>query len=275
VFAAYSWLYSPDISTLSQQRSGITSPGHIRTDFFRNATFQPVFNTGKWLLGGQDQINKTPTLHAFFHLFATYHNTIADQYAADHPDWNDETLFQEARAWTIGVYQKMATREYLAATAGRPLPAYTDSTGRTSYNPAVSPNIDTFFASAAFRYGHAVTTSTLPRLGDDLTEIKQGSLLVRDSLFNPTTYYIEDHNHGIFNDSGVMKASPHASVFRGCANALAGKAEASIVDDLRNFMFGGPSNPTSSADLASLNIQRGRDHGIRTSAHRTDKLWPC
>lgn len=258
-----SWLYSPDSTILAQQRSNITKPGRIRTDFFRTPGFAPVYNAGKWLLGGQDQINKTPTLHAWFHLFATYHNTIADGYAADHPTWSDETLFQEARSWTIAVYQKLATREYLAATAGRPLPAYTDASGRIAFNSSINPNIDNFFASASFRYGHAVTTAVVPRLDDNLNEIRQGSLLVRDSLFNPTTYYIPDPVHGIYNDSGVMKASPHASVLRGCANSLAGKSEASIVDDLRNFMFGGPSNPTTSSDLASLNIQRARDHGIR------------
>jgi peroxidase len=44
------------------------------------------------------------------------------------------------------------------------------------------------------------------------------------------------------------------------ANQLAQTVDTLIVDDVRNFLFGNPGE--GGFDLASLNIQRGRDHGL-------------
>ncbi len=101
-------------------------------------------------------------------VFFREHNRLVDQFASANPDWDDEMyvitrkrspisymcylflrLFQTARKWVIAFMQKIATREYTAATLARPLDPY------TGYNPAVDPSMDAFFTSVGMRYGHS------------------------------------------------------------------------------------------------------------------------
>ena len=50
------------------------------------------------------------------------------------------------------------------------------------------------------------------------------------------------------------------SLLRGLTVNLAQEIDNQVVDDVRNFLFGPPGS--GGFDLASLNIQRGRDHGL-------------
>jgi hypothetical protein len=222
-----------------------------------------VSNPGQWILAGDDRINENPVLHSLFHLFRSYHNRIAEAYTAEHPAWSDDEVFQEARSWNIAVYQKIVTREFLASFTGRALLPYIGSPGQISYNASLNPEIDAFFATVAFPALDALKVSSIPRLDDSLASIAEGPLLVRDTIDNPTSYYVENTLLGIFNDSGVMKAAAHAEILRGVSNTAAGRAEPSMIDDLRNFLFD-PTDSRRSSDVVSLHIQRGRDHGIRT-----------
>ena len=51
-----------------------------------------------------------------------------------------------------------------------------------------------------------------------------------------------------------------APVLRGLAAQVQQSVDTQIVPDVRNFLFGPPG--AGGLDLASLNIQRGRDHGL-------------
>jgi peroxidase len=71
------------------------------------------------------------------------------------------------------------------------------------------------------------------------------SVALQDVFFNPPL---------IYEDGGV------SSSLRGLAIQQAQELDNKIVDGVRNFLFGQPG--AGGFDLASLNIQRGRDHGI-------------
>jgi hypothetical protein len=84
----------------------------------------------------------------------------------------------------------------------------------------------------------------LLRLNNDGTVIDAGNLALRDAFFAPDEIVAE----------GID------ALLLGAANQLAQEIDNMIVDDVRNFLFGPPGS--GGFDLASLNIQRGRDHGL-------------
>ena len=75
-------------------------------------------------------------------------------------------------------------------------------------------------------------------------EILNGHLPLRDAFFSPELI-VED---------GIEP------LLRGLANQICQTVDSFLVDDVRNFLFGPPGS--GGFDLAALNIQRGRDHGL-------------
>src|SRR4029079_7870017 len=67
---------------------------------------------------------------------------------------------------------------------------------------------------------------------------------LRDAFFNPS----------LLQETGVD------GILKYAASTNSEELDTQIVDGLRNFLFGAPGQ--GGLDLASLNIQRGRDHGL-------------
>ncbi len=108
------------------------------------------------------------------------------------------------------------------------------------YNPDVDPGIANEFSTAAFRVGHTMLSEQLLRF--DANGVSIGDLNLHDTHFSPST----------ITGPGI---EPY---LRGLAKQPAQQVDAFIVDEMRNFLFG----PASGFDLAALNMQRGRDHGL-------------
>jgi hypothetical protein len=106
----------------------------------------------------------------------------------------------------------------------------------------VNPGISNVFATAAYRFGHSMVSSKLGLVNE--TGQPNGDLPLREAFFNPawiSTNGIDD-------------------LLRGLAFQVAQRYDAYMVDDLRNHLLGKPGQ--GGFDLASLNLQRGRDHGL-------------
>lgn len=87
-------------------------------------------------------------------------------------------------------------------------------------------------------------STDLLRLNADGIPIAAGNLSLAKAFFAPQ----EVIDHGI------------DSVLRGLASQVCQDIDIKVIDDVRNFLFGPPG--AGGFDLASLNIQRGRDHGL-------------
>ncbi len=190
-------------------------------------------------LAGDVRANENAALTSMHTLWVREHNRIADEISSQNSNLDDEEIYQRAKAIVTAELQVITYNEFLPALLGKDaIPEY------EGYDPRVNPGISNVFSTAAYRFGHSMLSPELLRLNNDGTVIDAGNLPLQSAFFAP--------NEVIENDID--------SLLLGAANQLAQEIDSMIVDDVRNFLFGPPG--AGGFDLASLNIQRGRDHGL-------------
>ncbi len=218
-----------------------TSAGNLmplNTAGLENANDSRIFPADQLFLGGDIRANENLELTAIQTLFVREHNTLAAALAVRNPQLTDEQLYQQARALVIAEVQVITYREFLPAMLGpNPLRPY------SGYKPDVNPGLATEFSTAAFRIGHTLINDDVEFLDNDADEIREG-LPLAFAFFNP----------------GPIKEVGPDSVLKYLATDNAQEVDTQLVTGLRDFLFGPPG--AGGLDLASLNIQRGRDHGL-------------
>ena len=198
----------------------------------------PVDDEG-FFLAGDVRANEQHGLIAMHTLFVREHNRIAERIGRRRPHLNDEQIYQRARRRVIGILQAITYKEFLPALLG------TDALGAyEGYQPEINPNIANVFSTTAYRFGHSMLNEELLRLNNDGTTIEAGNIMLRDAFFNPDEFRL----HGV------------DPILKGLTAQPAQQLDTMVIDDVRNFLFGPPGS--GGFDLASLNIQRGRDHGL-------------
>ncbi|XP_052791801.1 peroxidase-like [Mya arenaria] len=200
-------------------------------------------------------IRVIPVITTFHTLFTREHNRIADGLAAVNPHWGDERLFQEARRILIAQWQNIIFNEWLIKLISVGTAVEADIGTRVcgfknDYNANVDPSVFVEFTTAAMRFGHAQLPATL-RLVDANFNAFGDTLAVTDLLFNVASYFDNGSREGVTNLLRLFIVNPVAP---GADPFL----ETDYLDNLFRDGMGG------SYDLASLNIQRGRDHGLPT-----------
>jgi peroxidase len=194
---------------------------------------------GSFFLAGDLRANEQLGLTAMHTLFMREHNFWADFFRAEQPFLDDDGIYLRARAVVAAEIQIITYRDFLPLLLGKkPLAPY------RGYQPQVNAGIANVFSSAAYRVGHTLLSPQLLRLDRDNRSIESGNISLADAFFNP----YEISSIGI---------EPY---LRGLARQRPQEVDAFIVDPVRNFLFGQPGQ--GGFDLAALNIQRGRDHGL-------------
>ncbi len=190
-------------------------------------------------LAGDERVNENIALTAMHTVWVREHNRNAQTIRQQDPTLNDEQIFQRARSIVVAEIQAITYNDWLPALLGN------GAVGNyQGYNPAVDPSISNLFASAAYRFGHSMLSPTLLRLNPDQSQAVDGNISLRASYFAP----------------GEIAASGIDTLLQGAAAQVAQEIDPLMVDDVRNFLFGEPGS--GGLDLAALNIQRGRDHGM-------------
>jgi len=193
-------------------------------------------------VAGDVRANEQVALTAMHTLFLREHNRRALRIQLAEPALTGDEIYERARAIVGGQMQVITYEEFLPVLLGpNALSPY------PGYDPEVNPGIANIFSTAAYRFGHSMLPPTLLRLNWLGQPIFGGPLPLRDAFFAPDEI-IPPEGHGI------------SSLLRGLASQLAQDVDVLVIDDVRNFLFGSPGQ--GGFDLASLNMQRGRDHGL-------------
>jgi hypothetical protein len=190
-------------------------------------------------LAGDVRVNEQAALTAMHTLWVREHNHWADTIRAAEPSLTGDEVYERARAIVAAEMQAITYNEFLPLLLGPGAIA-----PYAGYDDGVDASIANEFATAAYRVGHTMLSETIRRVDATGATIAAGDLPLRDAFFAPH----EVIDHGV------------DPIFRGLASQPAQEIDCLVIDDVRNFLFGPPG--AGGFDLASLNLQRGRDHGI-------------
>jgi peroxidase len=192
-------------------------------------------------LGGDVRSNEQTGLTAMQTLFVREHNRLADEIAIAEPAWIDEEIYQRARKIVGAQIQSITYNEFLPALMG----SFAPDIDTLAYDPTTDATISNEFAAAMFRFGHTMVSPQLQRINNDGIPAAEGPLSLAESYFDPTT---------------MADSTDLNQVLLGLATQKMQEIDTEIVDELQNQLFGAPGE--GGLDLASLNLQRGRDHGL-------------
>ena len=227
-----SMVYGSDTATANSLRT--MSGGLMKTS---EGNLLPTDEKGMFL-AGDSRVGENPELTSLHTVFLREHNRLAAQFAKANPTWTDEQIYQQARAWVIGEMQVITYNEWLPSLLGSGgMKSY------TGYKPQVNPSIANEFATAGFRFGHSIVGSDIEFLDNNGKEVAP-AIPLKDAFFNPT----------------IVKTLGVDGVLKYLVSDPSQEVDLKVVDELRDFLFGQPGQ--GGMDLAALNIQRGRDHGL-------------
>ena len=227
-----SMVYGSDAATAASLR---LADGHLKTSAGDNL---PIVNG--MFAAGDVRAAENPDLTALQTLFVREHNYQVDLLHHQHPTWDGEHLYQQARAIVAAEIAHITYSEFLPHLLGPDkIPDY------HGYDSTVDSSISVEFAVAAYRFGHSIVSQDIEKIGEQGQELAPAQDLM-DTFFESTADFVAN--------SGAD------ALLRALSSDQSRALDARIIDDLRNFLF----DPPDGMDLAAINIERGRDQGVGT-----------
>ncbi|XP_041370236.1 peroxidasin-like isoform X2 [Gigantopelta aegis] len=198
---------------------------------------------------GDERVNEQMGLTTMHTTWMRQHNRIAADLQTLNPHWDDEHVFQETRRIVGAMLQHITYHEFMPSVFGQ---SDMKAWGLTSpswgfhdvYDPEVDASIRNGFATAAFRFGHSLVRSFMSHYTRDY-QFDGDSLL--QHIFGNTSVILSNHNR--IN-----------TFLRGLSVDRASKMDRFLSSQILDHLF--EDKKGDALDLAALNIQRGRDHGL-------------
>nr|XP_049708336.1 peroxidasin [Helicoverpa armigera] len=202
-------------------------------------------STRSCFVAGDIRANEQIGLAAMHTIWMREHNRIALQLKALNPFWDGDRVYQEARK-IVGAQIQIITYEHwlplvLGESVHQLLGKYKE------YDPSLNPSISNVFATAALRFGHSMINPLLHRYDENFETIPQGHLLLRNAFFSPWRLVdeggVDPLLRGMFTTPAKLKTPTQ-----------------NLNSELTEKLF--YTAHAVALDLAAINIQRSRDHGI-------------
>lgn len=187
-------------------------------------------------LSGDVRVNEVPGLIVLHTVFMREHNRLVQDLSVKWPRGTHDFLFEYARKIVGAQMQVITFQEFLPALLGPYAPGL-----EGTYDPSLNASISNEFSTVLFRFGH----SMIPLQLQKVDEQNSTPISLYEAFFNPKL---------------VARSTDLDSLSKGLAIHAAERVDLKIVGPLRNFLFQGTTG--QGLDLAALNIQRGRDHGL-------------
>lgn len=233
-------------------REGPTLPGHkpllpYASDQFVDCRRNPLESSINCFVAGDIRANEQVGLLAMHTLWLREHNRIARALREMNPHWNGEKLYQEARRIVGAEMQHITYRHWLPRIFGPMLGEDSMLGPYRGYDSNVDASVSNVFATAALRFGHSLIQPRLERLNASFQPIPQGPLNLRDAFFAPWRLVeeggVDPLIRGMYATAAKLKLP-----------------EQNLNVELTEQLF--RTAHAVALDLAAMNIQRARDHGL-------------
>ncbi|XP_043916356.1 peroxidasin homolog [Protopterus annectens] len=196
-------------------------------------------------LAGDHRANEQLGLTAMHTVWFREHNRIAGELKTLNPHWDGDIIYHEARKIVGAEMQHITYSHWLPKILGdhgmKMMGEY------KHYNPNINAGIFNAFATAAFRFGHTLINPILYRFNETFGEIREGHIPLHKAFFSPFRIIqeggIDPLLRGLFGAAGKMRMPSQL-----------------LNLELTERLFS--MAHSVALDLAAINIQRGRDHGI-------------
>lgn len=231
-------------------REGPTIPDHkpllpYASGQFVDCRRNPLESSINCFVAGDIRANEQVGLLAMHTIWLREHNRIARALREMNPHWNGEKLYQEARRIVGAEMQHITYQHWLPRIFGSTIDDFLLS--YRGYDPSIDASISNVFATAALRFGHSLIQPRLERLNASFQPIPQGALNLRDAFFAPWRLVeeggVDPLIRGMYATAAKLKLP-----------------EQNLNVELTEQLF--RSAHAVALDLAAMNIQRGRDHGL-------------
>ncbi|XP_028026294.1 chorion peroxidase-like [Bombyx mandarina] len=199
---------------------------------------------------GDSHGNQFISLTAFHTLWSREHNRVAQALSRLNPHWDEDTVFMETRRILQAEFQHIIYNEWLPLLIGHQMMQLFNlspsSEYSSSYDPTVNPSITAEFSTAAMRFGHSIVDGRIVIPNTKTGEVYE-TISIPEVMFQPSRMRLR---HFLDRLLIGLTLQPMQSV------------DPFISEGLTSYMFRG-TNPYG-LDLASINIQRGKDYGVRS-----------
>ncbi|MBN3301551.1 PERT peroxidase, partial [Amia calva] len=198
-------------------------------------------------LAGDSRSSEVMSLATLHTLWVREHNRIARALKKLNHHWNGQMIYQETRKIVGALHQIITFRDYVPKIIG--IDAYDQYIGiYGGYDSSVNPTVSNVFSTAAFRFAHATVSPVLKRLNEKYQEHENfSSVSLHQTFFSPWRLIREGGLDPVIRGLMVMPA-------------LAVTPDHLMNEELTKKLSV-LSNP-GAFDLASIDLQRGRDHGL-------------